>query len=141
LINDLQEYASGRASLPADVCLIGAGAAGIALAVELSRSGQRVVLLEGGGLGEEEESQKLYRSEIAGLKHEGIHAGRHRLYGGSTTKWGGQILELFDDDFEVRSWIGGSGWPMGKKTLEPYYARALELEGLGEVTRDDAEVG
>jgi choline dehydrogenase-like flavoprotein len=140
LISDLEKSASDYASLPADVCIVGAGAAGIALAVELSRSGKRVVLLEGGGLGEEEASQNLYRSEIAGLKHEGIHSGRHRLYGGSTTKWGGQILELFDDDFEAHSWIKGSGWPLRKKALEPYYARALALEGLNQVTMNDRDV-
>jgi len=139
LISDLEQ--GTRPEIPsADVCIVGAGAAGIVLAVELARRGQRVVILEGGGLGEENESQNLYRSEITGLNHEGIHAGRHRLYGGSTTKWGGQILELFDDDFEAHPWIQGSGWPLRKKMLEPYYARALALEGLAGVTIDDLAV-
>jgi choline dehydrogenase-like flavoprotein len=139
LISDL-EQSTRPETRRADVCIVGAGAAGIALAVELSRGGRHVALLESGGLGEEDKTQNLYRSEIVGLKHEGIHFGRHRLYGGSTTKWGGQILELFDDDFEAHSWIKGSGWPIRKKVLEPYYARALALEGLGQATTNDLDV-
>ena len=139
MINDLEQGA--RPDLPQpDVCIIGAGAAGIALAVELSRGGQHVALLESGGRREERETQDLYRSEIGGLPHEGIHLGRHRIYGGSTTKWSGQILELSDDDFQPRSWIKGSGWPVSKEALKPYYARALALEGLGEATTSDRDV-
>jgi len=51
----------------ADVCVIGTGAAGITMAVELSRLGMRVLLLEGGGLNFEDASQQLYDSEILGL--------------------------------------------------------------------------
>ena len=78
----------------ADVCIVGAGAAGILLAVELARHGRRVVMLEGGGEDIEQASQDTYRSEIAGLRHHGIHDGRFRAIGGSTTRWGGQILSL-----------------------------------------------
>ena len=124
----------------ADVCVVGAGAAGILLAVELARRGRRVLLLESGGREEEVDSQNLYASELAGLKHEGIHLGRFRIHGGTTTQWGGQILELFEDDFEPRPWIKGSGWPISKATLKPYYPRAIELEGLGGAMSDDREV-
>ena len=124
----------------ADVCIVGAGAAGIVLAVELARQGKRVVLLEGGGRDVEEESQEPYRSEVAGLKHNGVHIGRFRSMGGSTTRWGGQILELDEIDFEARPWINGSGWPFPKKTLAPFYKRAIALEGLSEATLNDADV-
>lgn len=123
-----------------DVCIIGAGAAGIVLAVELARKGRSVTLLEGGGVQEESSSQAIYQSELTGLKHDGIHAGRHRLHGGSTTKWDGQILELFDEDFEPRAWINGSGWPIRKQSLQSYYDRALALEGLVGVTTTDRDV-
>jgi choline dehydrogenase-like flavoprotein len=139
MILDLEEVPAPEQS-PADVCIVGAGAAGILLAVELARGGRRVRLLESGGLREEPATQELYRSEVAGLKHNGIHGGRFRIYGGSTTKWGGQILELSEQDFAERPWIRGSGWPFPRQSLESYYARALELEGLGRVTREDREV-
>ena len=85
----------------ADVCIIGAGAAGIVLAVELLRLGKRVTLLEGGGPDVEEPSQDPYRSVLAGLPHRGIHSGRFRAKGGTTTRWGGQILEFDEADFEA----------------------------------------
>ena len=124
----------------ADVWVIGAGAAGIVLAMELARRGKRVVVLEGGGPEVEEDSQEPYRSEIAGQHHNGVHVGRFRSAGGSTTRWGGQILELDALDFERRAWIAGSGWPVAKDELEPHYARAIELEGLGRATLEDAAV-
>ena len=58
--------------------------------------------------------------------------GRFRALGGTTLKWGGQILELNDEDFEARPWVEGSGWPISKAELAPYYEQALVLEGLGE---------
>jgi glycine/D-amino acid oxidase-like deaminating enzyme len=142
LILDLaQESLPSRDSTRrAEVCIVGAGAAGIVLAVELARHGKRVVLLEGGGPDVEEASQEPYQSEIAGLRHNGIHEGRFRSLGGSTTRWGGQILELDALDFEERPWIEGSGWPIAKHELAAYYARATELEGLAKVTLEDSAV-
>ncbi|WP_433964052.1 FAD-binding protein [Tunturiibacter gelidiferens] len=65
--------------LTADLCIVGAGAAGITLAVESARKGKTVLLLEGGGATREDSSQSLYESEIAGLPHRGIHTGRIRV--------------------------------------------------------------
>ena len=123
-----------------DVCLVGAGAAGIVLALELLKQGRRVVLLEGGGAEIEERSQETYRSEVVGNTHRGIHTGRFRAKGGTTNRWGGQILEFEPHDFERRAGIAESGWPFAKTTLEPFYERALKLEGLGGVTRNDDDV-
>lgn len=139
MIRDLVHgYAESTATQ--DVCIIGAGAAGIVLAVELVRRGKSVVVLEGGGLTIEAESQDLCRSELAGLPHRGIHVGRFRAVGGTTLKWGGQILELDEQDFAVRPHVSGSGWPFAKADLARFYERALTLEGLGRVERDEDAV-
>ena len=138
MIRDLEREQPGAER--ADVCIVGAGAAGIVLAVELARLGKSVVLLEGGGASIEEASQEPYRSEVVGHVHRGVHTGRFRVHGGTTTRWGGQILELDEIDFERREWISGSGWPFAKSELTRHYARALELEGLGGVLREDGEV-
>ena len=124
-----------------DVCIVGAGAAGITLAVELSRLGRRVVLLEGGGPEIEPDSQDLYRSEVSDAhEHRGIHTGRFRVHGGTTRRWGGQILELDALDFDRRDWLPESGWPLSKAELQPFYDRALVLEGLDHVIREDSSV-
>jgi choline dehydrogenase-like flavoprotein len=124
----------------ADVCIVGAGAAGITLAVEFARKGKKVLLLEGGGAVREDSSQALYDSEIAGLPHRGIHTGRIRVKGGTTVRWGGQILELDALDFTPRPGIPDSGWPFPKTELTPFYERALHLEGLAKVERSDEAV-
>ncbi|HEV2709665.1 MAG TPA: GMC family oxidoreductase [Edaphobacter sp.] len=139
MIHDLLQSQPESASV-ADVCIVGAGAAGIVLAVDLARRGKSVLLLEGGGNEIEDSSQDPYVSEVTGHPHRGIHTGRFRAKGGTTTKWGGQILELDAMDFEKRSWIEGSGWPFPKNELPPFYERALELEGLANVTRQDDAV-
>jgi choline dehydrogenase-like flavoprotein len=124
----------------ADVGIVGAGAAGITLAVEFARKGKQVFLLEGGGAVREDSSQALYDSEIAGLPHRGIHTGRIRVKGGTTVRWGGQILELDAQDFAPRPGIPDSGWPFPKTVLTPFYERALQLEGLAKVERSDEAV-
>ena len=139
MIHDLQTgFPDG--TLHTDVCVIGAGAAGIALAVSLAAHGRSVTLLEGGGRTVEPESQVPYRSESSALAHRGLHEGRFRALGGTTHRWGGQILELDASDFDARSWVRGSGWPFPKTTLAPYYKRALALEGLTGAIEDDAAV-
>jgi choline dehydrogenase-like flavoprotein len=139
MIKDLMQDRP-EAGMIADVCIVGAGAAGIVLAVELMRLGKRVLLLEGGGAEIEEASQDTYRSTLAGLPHRGVHTGRFRAKGGTTTKWGGQILELDARDFEQRPAVPGSGWPFAKSELVPFYERALGLEGLSGVERQDNDV-
>jgi choline dehydrogenase-like flavoprotein len=128
------------ADFHADICIAGAGAAGITLAVEFAGRGKTVLLLEGGGAVREDSSQAIYDSEIVGLAHRGIHTGRIRVKGGTTVRWGGQILELDALDFTVRSAIPDSGWPFSKTELTSFYERALALEGLANVERNDVAV-
>ena len=113
----------------ADVCVVGAGAAGLALAHELLRSGRRVMLLEGGGRSRwERTSQALNKTELRGHRYAGAHSGRFRTLGGSTSAWSGQVMELDDLDFEPRPWVPGSGWPIPKAELREAYRRAEALE-------------
>ena len=139
MIHDLLNE-TPQAGLTADVCIAGAGAAGISLAVEFARKGKRVLLLEGGGAVREDSSQALYDSKIVGLPHRGIHTGRIRVKGGTTVRWGGQILELDAIDFSARAGIPDSGWPFPKTELTSFYERALVLEGLANVERSDEAV-
>ena len=139
MINDLLNE-TPPAGFVADVCVAGAGAAGITLAVEFASKGRKVILLEGGGAAREDSSQSIYDSEIAGLAHKGIHTGRIRVKGGTTVRWGGQILELGASDFVPRPNVAESGWPFPKTELTSYYERALQLEGLAKVQRSDEAV-
>jgi choline dehydrogenase-like flavoprotein len=130
MIRDFHDFDDG-AAVTADICVVGAGAAGIAIALEFVGTRYRVLLLEGGGLDPEAETQNLYDSEVVGLPHAGIHEGRARVFGGTTTLWGGQALRFDSFDFEERSWVPHSGWPISRRDLDPFYDRAERILKLG----------
>jgi choline dehydrogenase-like flavoprotein len=120
--------------LKADVCIVGAGAAGLALAMEFVNSDLEVVVLESGGWEPEVRTQALYDTEQTGMPFQSAHTGRFRILGGSTTQWGGQSLPLTPLDFERREWVNHSGWPIRYDDLISYYDRANRF--LGVDTRD-----
>jgi choline dehydrogenase-like flavoprotein len=140
LIVDLEKGGSVDQS-DFEVCILGAGAAGITLATSLAQRGVRTLLLEAGGRRYNSRDQDLYWGEVGeGLAYNGLYDGRFRILGGSTTQWAGQILEFDDFVFEKRPWVPGSGWPFHKSELAPYYKRATELEGLAGGPKDAEEV-
>ena len=113
-----------------DICVIGGGAAGILLASRLGQSGMNVHLLEAGGLELEERSQRLYRTEIAGEPHSGAEEGRFRTFGGSSTRWGGQLLPFTEDVLHPDSRLGMPIWPIELAELEPYYLEVQKVMGV-----------
>src|SRR5215470_8753780 len=124
MIEDSSQLNEGE-TLHADVCIVGAGAAGITLAVELAGTGVRVLLLESGGLKPEKDTQRLYEGAVANERlHSPPHRYRERRFGGSTTIWGGRCVPLDPIDFESRDYMSGSGWPLSREALLPYYSRA-----------------
>jgi choline dehydrogenase-like flavoprotein len=124
--------------LNADLCIIGSGAAGITIAREFINTSHRVIVLEAGAASIEPRSQEPYQSEVVGLNHNGIHIGRVRAFGGTTTLWAGQCLPLFDIDFQERPWIEHSGWPISRRDLAPFYPRAQSVMQLAPATHDIA---
>lgn len=133
MIVDIND-ADTPSSLTVDVCIIGSGAIGIALAREFIGSSYRVAVLEGGGRDWEDASQDPYTSEIVGLAHKGVHEGRARALGGTTLLWAGQALPLYEIDFESRPWVPYSGWPIRRTSLDPFYPRAHEVMQLPSVS-------
>ncbi len=119
------------ARIEADVCIIGAGAAGISLARELAGTTLRVVLLESGGLEPDAETQSLYEGANVGFPYFDLDRLRLRYFGGTTNHWTGSCRPLDPLDFDARPWIPGSGWPIGKTELDSFYARAHTICQLG----------
>jgi choline dehydrogenase-like flavoprotein len=113
-----------------EVCVVGSGAAGLAIARELAASNIDVTVLESGGEKIEPGTQELYSAEFIGFPFHGAHEGRFRVLGGSTTKWGGQALPLRRLDFESRSWVNESGWPINYDEMAPFYQRANAFLGI-----------
>jgi choline dehydrogenase-like flavoprotein len=130
MIEDLRS-GSGTPHREVDICLIGAGAAGITIAREFISSGLRVCLVESGGFEFEEDTQRLYVGDSVGMPLSGLELGRLRFFGGTTNHWGGRCTRLNELDFARRDWVPHSGWPITLADLEPYYRRARDLCGLG----------
>ncbi len=116
-----------------DVCVIGAGAAGISLALELSASKLDVCLLESGGTELSLAAQDLARgvSTDVGWPYEPLEGTRIRGLGGTTTVWDGACAPYNEIDFETREWIPHSGWPITRASLDPYYERSQAWFALG----------
>jgi choline dehydrogenase-like flavoprotein len=117
------------ADLLADVCVIGAGAAGFACAKSLLAAGIKVLILEGGLERFDAAAADIHKSEVRGFPHTGIHEARERIVGGTTTKWGGQGLPFMAEDFAVRKHVELSGWPISLEELMPYYKKAESVLG------------
>lgn len=116
-----------------DVCIIGAGAAGIAMAMEFMESRDlRVCVLEGGGFEYDDDSQGLYEGLIEGRDYEDLNVARLRYFGGTTNHWAGYCFPIARHSMEQRDWIPESGWPITRDDLEPYYQRALGLLNIGD---------
>ena len=127
---DLKDFPEAT-HVDADVCIVGAGAAGITLARELIGSSLTVCLLESGGFDFDAATQALNRGDITGYPYYGLDTIRLRYFGGTTNHWGGGCRPLDDIDFEKRADIPNSGWPFGKQDLDPFYARAHTVCKLG----------
>jgi choline dehydrogenase-like flavoprotein len=119
----------------ADVCIIGAGAAGITLALELSGSKHDIIVLESGDYTDDGQSQTLLRGEISDPTHHyPLQEARSRLLGGTTAIWGGRCLPLDPIDFERRDYVPFSDWPVSFKEIQEYYPRAHGYCECGEYT-------
>ena len=112
----------------ADLCIIGAGAAGISIALDLAGTGIDVIVLEAGGQDEEEATQALYSGTVVDERlHSPPDRYRQRRFGGTTTIWGGRCMPLDAIDFEARGFMPHSGWPIGEDAIAPFYPRANAL--------------
>lgn len=111
----------------ADLCIVGAGAAGITLAMEFAESGTRVCLLESGGYDPDQQTQALYDLECVGYPMRKDFISRARQFGGSCNLWAGRNMRMSRLDFEKRDWIPNSGWPLDYRELESYYDRAESI--------------
>jgi len=129
LLLDARSVPDGS-DIETDICIVGAGAAGITLALELAGSPLRVTLLESGGLEAEPETQALYRGRVFGRRYFNLDAARTRRFGGSTNCWQGICAPLSPIDFEAREWVENSGWPFRAQDLAPFYVRARRICGL-----------
>lgn len=127
-------------TIETDVCIVGAGVAGITLARELKGYGFRVCVLEAGGLGPDRATQALFWGENVGLPYYALDTAHSGAFGGTSHRWllelgpnrfGARTRPLDAIDFEERDWVPYSGWPFDRSHLDPYFERAQSVFKLG----------
>ena len=136
----LIDFRANRPEHPqsAETLVIGSGAVGLCLAVELARAGRQVILLEAGGRSVDVASQQYFtNARWRDQRLPGLHLGRFRMLGGTTNFWGGQLVAFDPLVFEHRPWVADIAWPITRQELDPYYERGYELLGMAHHLSDE----
>ncbi|MBV9992140.1 MAG: GMC family oxidoreductase [Alphaproteobacteria bacterium] len=129
------------------VCIVGSGPAGITAAWYLQKAGIKVTLIEGSRDFRDTnyipeaswpDKELLYNGTADGLfatnerdflirpyAYNTSPSERERVFGGTSTHWGGQSRPLDPVTFEKRAYF--PGWPINRQDLDPYYAKAAAL--------------
>lgn len=108
-----------------DLCIIGAGAAGLSIAHELAVTSTKIAIIDSGGLNPLSEPQSL--NQVESTKQIVPLHSRVRQFGGSTTAWSGKWVCMTRNDFAEKPWLSGSGWPIKPEVMENYYDRASTM--------------
>ncbi len=119
-----------------DICIVGAGAAGISIALEFLNSPYNVILLEGGGFEYEDRIQELYKGTTTGQPYYPLKSSELHYFGGTTGHWGGYCSPFDPIAFKKRHWVDKSGWPITQESLLPFYKRACPILDIGEYEFD-----
>lgn len=117
---------------PFDVCIIGAGAAGLVLAEWLSRDAGgslRVCLVEAGPLHFRDRQEPFIVRSLR-KHHLGVNEGRVTAFGGATNTWGGGLIRPTAADFEPLEGRPDTGWPVSFKSLVPHFEAVEALFGF-----------
>jgi choline dehydrogenase-like flavoprotein len=141
MIIDARELTTEQV-LQTDVCIIGAGPAGLTLVREFLGQSFQVCLLESGGLEPpDRQTADLSRVESIGefLPNTSTASHWYSLTDRGDTTQVNPIgrnrqlrhVPLAAADFEVRSHIPYSGWVFDRNHLEPYYQRAHDQLQMG----------
>jgi choline dehydrogenase-like flavoprotein len=118
------------ATIDTDICIVGAGAAGITLATQLLPTGRDICLIESGGFAPDAATQSLYDLESTGYSQRENYMSRARYFGGSCNLWAGRSMQLNPLDFEQRDWVPHSGWPIAYEDVAVHYPAAARILGL-----------
>lgn len=130
---DLELVAPRAEPFRSQVCIVGAGIAGLTLAHRLNQQGIAVALLEAGARVLESPARALEspaldllaQAQLSGDPHLGTIQSRFRVFGGSSLRWGGQLLPLPS--------APDPAWPISAEELAPHCRAAERLLGVDDL--------
>lgn len=137
MIKDLSLADLGVTYAAAQICIIGAGTAGIFLAQQLRRQGVSVVVLEAGDHIARRPEDVGQSCEQRGIRYRGADLGRSFGLGGTSVLWGGQMLPMARSDLQSRPAAGFAGWPIDYADIATYFPTVHKELGLGALGAGD----
>ncbi|MFZ2160704.1 MAG: GMC family oxidoreductase [Sideroxyarcus sp.] len=142
MIIDLNSANNTQARKQYDVCICGAGPAGITTARVMAKQGKQVAIFEGGGLEYSEISQSLYDGESVGRQYwDGVRSNRLRFFGGTSNHWAGRCAIFDNVDFESRKYFGLPGWPIKREDVFQYFDAACSILDIsGEAFKNSQKI-
>ncbi|MGQ4275064.1 GMC oxidoreductase [Terrihabitans sp. B22-R8] len=116
-----------------DVCVIGSGPGGLALALECEARNLSVALVEAGTGRPRRKARPIFTADILDEeRHVPLHVGARHQFGGTSTAWGGLCVPLDAIDFAVRDYVPESGWPIAHAEMMKWESAARRFLGLGD---------
>jgi len=115
-----------------DLCVVGTGPVGMALALEFEALGREVLVLESGnvalnGPAQNTPAAQASRAAIADdRRHAPMEIAVCRALGGTSWTWGGRCVPYDDVDFLDRSFVPDSHWPVTHDEIRPWYKVATK---------------
>jgi choline dehydrogenase-like flavoprotein len=114
-----------------DVCIVGAGPAGLACGLHCRSQGLRVVILDAGGLQPKPGEPDLLAADILDPRfHAPVDIVAAAALGGSSHWWGGRCMPLDPVDFRT--------WPIDYNELRPWWRKAAEFLGSSDAFESEA---
>ena len=129
MFKDLKDFPS-NSILEYDICIVGTGPAGISVAKQLLGTELKIAILESGGFEPEPEYQELNEGINSGPSHLSLESPRLRCFGGAGKLWAGHCAPFERDEFEKKSYVPLSGWPISLDDLNVYYKQAAKMLGI-----------
>ncbi|HTJ30095.1 MAG TPA: GMC oxidoreductase [Acidobacteriaceae bacterium] len=115
-----------------DICIIGTGPVGMALALEFDKLGKDVLLLESGGVDVDPAMAEATHAEIVDTeRHAPMELAVCRALGGTSWTWGGRSVPYDDVDLAERPFVPESEWPITHDEIRPWYREATEYTLCG----------
>ncbi|MFO6446001.1 GMC oxidoreductase [Erythrobacter sp. NE805] len=131
----------GIEAVPQQVCVVGSGPVGLALATRLAAQGVPVLLLESGGVAADPQVQALAQAErVDEDVHDDLMIATARRLGGTSNLWGARCLPYDPIDFAERPWVGAS-WPIAYDVIARYLGDAVAATASGAPVYREAASG